>query len=489
MSGDLRPCSNCGATPRPGWKFCGKCRAQLPPPLHATKQQERAPFVESAISATIPPVAAPANGGEPLRCQTCHAVVEEGGGFCEHCGAKLGVHHRDMPDVSFAPPLSATPQDSALPFAPSPPLPSNKTQGIAASPSESATDAHPSASVSAPQVEHASASLNKTLPGHAGQSQSKPLEDLLYSDTKRPRGGIDEYYKDLAPTSPENNEKPAGSKRIIVTGIAGASVLLIGLLIALGSWLGRPTASVSRASNEPANAGSSNIRMPEGMLLVNGGTFQLGRDDGDEYERPTHAVSVGPFYIDKYEVTCEQYAKYVKETGSPPPPTWKSGAYNPADARLPVTGISWIEANAYTRWAGKRLPTEEEWELAARGTDGRRYPWGDDWKPEMANAGEHSAGRMVNVGSYSLGQSPSGALDMVGNAWEWTASDFKKYLDKDAKNSPVSNVEKVIRGGYWGSPLGNATTTFRTGWGARGEEDYSNTGFRCAADAMNNSHR
>ena len=198
------------------------------------------------------------------------------------------------------------------------------------------------------------------------------------------------------------------------------------------------------------------------MVLVPSGSFEMGRNDGDEYERPAHAVSVKAFYLGAHEVTCEQYAKFVTETGYAPPPTWPGGRYDPAGARLPVTGVSWADAQAYARWAGLRLPTEDEWEFAARGTDGRLYPWGNGWQPNAANAAQSSAGRMVAVGSFTSGASPFGALDMVGNAWEWTSSSLKAYPGGRLPEQSAGDLMD-IRGNYWNGKATQATATFRRG--------------------------
>src|SRR5688572_1012757 len=128
------------------------------------------------------------------------------------------------------------------------------------------------------------------------------------------------------------------------------------------------------------------------MAYVPGGDFTMGRDDGDEYERPAHLVTVKPFFIDLNEVTNEDYEKFVKEKGYQPPASWKTGTYPEGAGRLPVTGVNWEDANAYAAWAGKRLPTEEEWEFAARGADGRTYPWGNEWQPGQANADKANKG-------------------------------------------------------------------------------------------------
>src|SRR5690349_20022879 len=113
------------------------------------------------------------------------------------------------------------------------------------------------------------------------------------------------------------------------------------------------------------------------MAYIPGGEFQMGSNDGDELERQQHKVTVRPFFIDLYEVTCEDYEKFLKASSHRPPPSWKNQNYPPGAAHKPVTDVNWDDANAYAQWAGKRLPTEEEWEFAARRTDGRRYPWGN----------------------------------------------------------------------------------------------------------------
>lgn len=225
---------------------------------------------------------------------------------------------------------------------------------------------------------------------------------------------------------------------------------------------------------------------PKGMVYVPGGTFMMGRnkaDGGDDYESPAHQQTVRSFVIDAYEVTNEDYAKFVDATNHNPPGTW-GGTYPTGAARHPVTGVTWNDANDYARWVGKRLPTEEEWEFAARGTDGRRYPWGDEWQDGLANANGPLLG-ITKVGSYE-GKSPFGAFDMVGNAWEWTASDMRAYPGGTLPERSLGET-KVLRGGSYQSPKMVATTTYRYGWRARGESTYSSTGFRCAKDFTDTS--
>lgn len=262
-----------------------------------------------------------------------------------------------------------------------------------------------------------------------------------------------------------------------------AGVFLIFLVAATFYWL----ATRSTTTNDPAvDQNTQTLQptrpgpVPPGMVYVQGGEFNMGINDGDEYEKPTHSVSVKPFLIDITEVTCQDYEKFVKETGHKAPPTWVGGTC--ASARKPVTGVDWYDANEYAKWAHKRLPTEQEWEFAARGTKGWRYPWGNDWKSEAANAGNAKTGALADVGSFPEGSSPFGTKDMVGNAWEWTSSEWEGYPG-GASPPDASSQLRVIRGGFWGSSTPRATTTFRRGWDARGaKQGYENTGFRCAAD-------
>ncbi len=240
----------------------------------------------------------------------------------------------------------------------------------------------------------------------------------------------------------------------------------------------QPTAPPVTAPQPPAPpAAPATPVPPEGMLYVAGGNYVIGRDDGDKLESPMHSVQISPFFIDKTEVTNEAYKAFIDATKRPAPATWKDGTYPEGRANWPVTDVSWEDATAYAAWAGKRLPTEEEWEAAARGTDGRVYPWGNEYRTGVANI---QTGGITDVGKFQAGASPSGALDMVGNVWEWTATEFDVYPGNTAQ--PPANLEsgktyRVIRGGaYDGSKLHAASY--------RGylisDQPYPKVGFRCA---------
>jgi formylglycine-generating enzyme required for sulfatase activity len=221
--------------------------------------------------------------------------------------------------------------------------------------------------------------------------------------------------------------------------------------------------------------------VPEGMVSVPGGTFTLGSDDpkADEYSRPAHKVEVKPFFLDATEVTNAQYKAFVDATGRAAPRDWAGGAPKPGTEQNPVVYVSWDDAYAYASWAGKRLPSETEWEFAARGTDGRLFPWGTEFDASKGNLAKKSGGAPMAVGSFPAGKSPYGALDMVGNVWEWTSSDFSIYPGGTA-TPPEGTNYKIIRGGAFDNS-GENTALYR-GFQLAGDR-LPKVGFRCAKDA------
>jgi len=236
------------------------------------------------------------------------------------------------------------------------------------------------------------------------------------------------------------------------------------------------------------------------MVLIPEGSFPMGvphgdRDGGrDEY--PRHDVFVNNFYIDKFELTNGRYLEFVKATNHRIPQNpknatrnlWQGDTITESLIDRPVINVDWADANDYCQWAGKRLPTEAEWEKAAKGTADRRFPWGNvEPTNKHLNFNQQWIGEktLMPVGSYELGKSPFGVYDMAGNVWEWVNDwyDAKYYEKSPAKNptGPVSGTKRVLRGSGWE----NETPTVRIFTRVEGDPANRNesTGFRCAMDA------
>ncbi len=217
------------------------------------------------------------------------------------------------------------------------------------------------------------------------------------------------------------------------------------------------------------------------MVAVPAGWFVMGSEADRLNEAPAHPVWIDAFDVDRHEVTVAQYGRFVGATGWRLPGNWDSVPPR-LGGELPVTHVSWRDATAYCAWLGKRLPTEAEWEKAARGTDGRRYPWGEAWDPGRA-AADLAAGPL-SVGSHPTGASPYGALDMAGNVHEWVADfyDPAYYAGSPSRNplGPDNQRNHVLRGGSWASPPEWVTTTFRDS--SHSDTGDARFGFRCASD-------
>lgn len=267
---------------------------------------------------------------------------------------------------------------------------------------------------------------------------------------------------------------------------------------------------------------------PADMVLIPAGSFLMGATPEEqqavlafgwqgpmrdrmqflaEHSGPQHTVHLDAFYIDTQEVTNQVYRAFVSATGHQAPTFWNSPRHL-ADPAQPVVGVSWSDAQAFCAWQGKRLPTEAEWEKAARGTDGRRYPWGQEWdatrlhtadavagKPlenfevwttwqRAMNAGMDTA-RPATVSSYPRGASPYGVFDMAGNVWEWVADWYEPeyYATSPPRNptGPATGEAKVLRGGGWDVPKTIPVTWLREHFLPPEFAGSPVTGFRCAA--------
>ena len=253
------------------------------------------------------------------------------------------------------------------------------------------------------------------------------------------------------------------------------------------------------------------ISVKDAMVFIKGGEFVMGlsakpkkkggksdldfiveRIGGEKRfhrnEVPRHKVNVGAFQIDTYEVTNAQYRKFIQEAKRPLPDDWENETYPSGKGGHPVTYVTWDDADSYCKWAGKRLPTEAEWEMAARwDTDRKRpiayfYPWGDSFKRGKANTDSGGPGKVMPVGSYEDGKSPYGAYDMTGNVKEWTADWYKDYAGNPFKDEFSDGTEvKVARGGSWRDKKYDVLGSCRFKYSLTHADD--DLGFRCAKNS------
>jgi serine/threonine-protein kinase len=246
--------------------------------------------------------------------------------------------------------------------------------------------------------------------------------------------------------------------------------------------------------------GMPQVYVPAGILRMGG--LDVHADDRDEL--PAHTVSLDAFWIDQLEVTNAVYMLCVQAGDCTPPMDWASNEhpsyFNNAEFKdYPVVHVTWQQAKTYCRWAGRRLPTEAEWERAARGDDFRNFPWGDA-PPSAAYANfNYLAGEISRVGSYPAGASPFGALDMAGNIWEWVADlyevEYYKISPEHNPPGPATNTTnlRVIRGGSYQDDWVNLRVSKRgAAFGPdqdirdndedNANEHSSKIGFRCVAD-------
>ena len=261
------------------------------------------------------------------------------------------------------------------------------------------------------------------------------------------------------------------------------------------------------ALSPPADAqcGNTWARPKDGltMVYVPAGGFLMGSEAGESDERPVHSVYLDGYWIDRFEVTNAAFAPFVLETGHRTDADvagwgsiWQNGQWNRVDGLNwrhpnrpdeevsalmdhPVVQVSWNDAATYCEWAGGRLPTEAEWEMAAIGTTGWRYPWGNELNSTRLNA---AGGGTVRVGSFESGRSPCGAYDMAGNVWEWVSdfyqSDYYNVSPGTSPQGPTTGTHKALRGGGWDPSGGDSRSADR---GALAPDSRGNTvGFRCA---------
>lgn len=301
-------------------------------------------------------------------------------------------------------------------------------------------------------------------------------------ESSRPRAlaGAPVKQMSLERRDPSLAARPAGradESRLLPLSIAGLVCFLLASALGGGAWYlfgTREGATPERAGRvtqlpPPSSAAPSPtpqtpapaLTAPAGELPVSGGEISLG---GEGTSLPLRREFVKPFAIAETETTNQQYYDFVKATGHKAPEHWKDGEFPPGTANEPVTNVSWQDAVDYCRWLSEkmgvsvRLPTEAEWEWAARGKDNLKYPWGNDWKDQAADSTENE-GRLRVVKSFPEGVSPVGAYDMAGNVWEWLADEVR---DEEGNLKRKDDVTlRIIKGGSAHEPRTYINSTVR----------------------------
>jgi serine/threonine-protein kinase len=274
----------------------------------------------------------------------------------------------------------------------------------------------------------------------------------------------------VTPATPARQPAKLGGFPMWLVGVAAVAIIAIlgsGALFVFSP--GSEEATPSAASGDPtavAAAGTEKMPSAVGMTHIPAGTYTVGVDvSGDTYA-PTQQIALSEFWIDQYEVTNAEFAKFVAATGQEAPADWSNGVFPAGEEKHPVDGVSWEVAVAYCRWLGKRLPTEAEWEITARGVEGRLFPWGNN----------QSVVPLPQSGAYPVGgkptnQSPFGVFDMAGNVWEWVGEPY----------APTEQGNQVLRGGANGFLQNMA---YRLQGDPNIPTMKATAGFRCAASQV-----
>lgn len=233
-------------------------------------------------------------------------------------------------------------------------------------------------------------------------------------------------------------------------------------------------------------------KQPNQMALIPAGEFTMGSDERLPDEGPAHQVTLGDYWLDRYEVTNLQYRQFIDATGRKSPRHYENRTYPDGLADHPVVYVSWYDAKEYCEWAGKRLPTAQEWEKGARGSDARIYPWGDKFDITRANMPQRwktikQDGSTSPVGAFKGGISPFGLYDMSGNVWEWTSSWYQAYPGNNKPTENYGETYKTLKGGSWWScsfyKCGASAPAFNRSFFLRTTRNKS-FGFRCAKDSV-----
>jgi len=340
-------------------------------------------------------------------------------------------------------------------------------------------------------------SINGAVSKNESGAASEPAIPKAREAAKDP--SEEETGKDAYKTSQQWRKKMSHKEKLTIPSLI---VLLIIFSAVVLSNKNKNTSVATKSNSANKTTANSDPKPQNDMILIPVGEFLMGsteqqaieawqKNDGgydkEDYlaEYPQRKIMLGNFYIDKKEVSNSDYKMFVDATNHVAPALWSDQKLN--SPSLPVVGVDWSDADAYCRWLGKRLLTEAEWEKAARGTDGRIWPWGNTWDPTKDNHGNGTEYGFDESDGYKytapvgaeLGTSPYGVLNMAGNAYEWVADDFNAYPENDKYAQQDFNKGfKVLKGGAYTDGQSEQRPASRVGY----QNDYKDVdvGFRCA---------
>lgn len=297
---------------------------------------------------------------------------------------------------------------------------------------------------------------------HTAENIIKSKEDKINSpQCQECHGVVDSSVKIRSPFLPAGNFLRTANK---TTGISN------------------PSQPVRKGARKKPDASPP----PPNMAYIPAGEFVMGSNERWDDESPEYIEKTSAFYIDIYEATNQDYNNFVSATHREPPHHWPNGEIPKNKEKHPVVYVNWFDANDYCKWAGKRLPTEEEWEKAARGEEGLTYPWGNEWSPKKSNNPyKHSTGTEP-IGAYPEGKSPYGLYDMSGNVWEWVDSYYLPHPGNTVPRKEYGKDKRILKGGSWFDCLsygcGLSAPTFNRSFFTP-EVRNNSFGFRCAKTA------
>ena len=310
--------------------------------------------------------------------------------------------------------------------------------------------------------------LEEKLTQLASTMTPKPPGALDPEATHIQRAGVTTGNVSLSGTAAESFMRPdqVAAKKSLVLPIVLGLVLVLLVGGGIGGYLLIKSKGPQAGPNQPDNP--EEVLIKADLIQIPGGTFQMGRNDSTPTEGPAHEVTLPAYEIDKNEVTNAEYGQFVRQTNHTPPEQWGSPKAPVGKESLPVSNVSYDDAVAFAAWRSKRdgvtyrLPTEEEWEYAARNGDkANLYPWGNEWEAGRAATLETRVGKEQPVGTYPLGANRWGVHDLMGNVWEWTSSKASVYKGSSLQLPAQYKDWIVARGGGYSSPSNKISGTMR----------------------------